>query len=107
MLTLFFPEQVSIAGVPADIRKHKTVVKYDSWTPCWNEEFEFAMSAPELAILCIEVRDADNGPEKDDFGGQNCIPVFQLRPGIRAVPLYDRKGVKYTSVKLFMRFEFV
>ncbi|KAL8089530.1 hypothetical protein AgCh_039125 [Apium graveolens] len=99
--------KVSIVGVPADIRKHKTVIKYDSWTPCWNEEFEFPMSAPELAILCIEVRDADNGPETDDFGGQNCIPVFQIRPGIRAVSLYDRKGVKYTSVKLLMRFEFV
>lgn len=102
-----FYTKVSIAGVPADVRKHKTVVNYDRWTPCWNEEFEFPMSAPELAILCIEVRDADNGPEKDDFGGQNCIPVSQIRPGIRAVSLYDRKGVKYTSVKLLMRFEFV
>ncbi|KAL1827457.1 hypothetical protein ACET3Z_005869 [Daucus carota] len=102
-----FYTKVRIAGVPADVKKQKTVVKYDKWTPFWNEEFEFPMSAPELAILCIEVHDADNGPEKDDFGGQNCIPVSQIRPGIRAVSLYDRKGVKYTSVKLLMRFKFV
>jgi phosphatidylinositol phospholipase C, delta len=45
--------------------------------------------------------------EKDDFGGQTVLPVSELRPGIRAVPLYDYKGNKFKSVKLLMRFEFV
>ncbi|XP_074358465.1 phosphoinositide phospholipase C 4-like [Apium graveolens] len=103
-----FYAKVRIVGVPADATKEKTEVKNNKWTPFWNEEFEFPMSVPELAILCIEVRDKDDAPKKKDgFGGQNCLPVSHIRPGIRAVPLYDRKGVKYPSVKLLMRFEFV
>ncbi|XP_063943312.1 phosphoinositide phospholipase C 6-like isoform X2 [Daucus carota subsp. sativus] len=103
-----FYTKVRIAGVPADATKKKTAVKDNKWTPFWNEEFEFSLSVPELAILCIEVRDKDDAPKKKDgFGGQNCLPVSEIRPGIRAVPLYSRKGVKYPSVKLLMRFEFV
>ncbi|KAK1357141.1 Phosphoinositide phospholipase C [Heracleum sosnowskyi] len=103
-----FYTKVRIVGVPADETNKKTAVKINTWTPFWNEEFEFPLSVPELAILCIEVCDTDDAlKKKDGFGGQNCLPVSQIRPGIRAVPLYDRKGVKYPSVKLLMRFEFV
>jgi len=45
--------------------------------------------------------------EKDDFGGQTCLPVWELRSGIQAVPLHSRKGDKYTNVKLLMLFEFI
>jgi phosphatidylinositol phospholipase C delta len=45
--------------------------------------------------------------EKDDFGGQTCLPVWELREGIRAVPLHDRKGERYKCVKLLVRLEFV
>jgi phosphatidylinositol phospholipase C delta len=45
--------------------------------------------------------------EKDDFGGQTCLPVWELRSGIRAIPLHSRKGDKYNNVKLLMRFEFI
>lgn len=45
--------------------------------------------------------------EKDDFGGQTCLPVSELRQGIRAVPLYDKKGEKLKSVRLLMRFRFI
>ncbi|URE07537.1 zinc finger CCCH domain-containing protein [Musa troglodytarum] len=98
--------KVGIAGVPADTVMKKTKTIEDNWTPVWDEEFTFPLTVPELALLRIEVHEYDMS-EKDDFGGQACIPVSELRPGIRAVPLFDRKGNKFKSVKLLMRFVFV
>lgn len=96
--------QVSIVGVPADCAKNKTRVKTDTWYPVWDEEFEFKLRVPELALLRIEVKDKDKG-KKDDFAGQTCLPISELRNGFRSVPLYDRKGKKYKSVTLLMRFK--
>ncbi|KAL6011075.1 hypothetical protein ACLOJK_001519 [Asimina triloba] len=98
--------KVGIAGVPADSIMKKTRAIEDRWTPTWNEEFEFPLTVPELALLRIEVHEYDMS-EKDDFGGQSCLPVSELRSGIRAVSLYDRKGEKLKSVKLLMKFEFI
>ncbi|WOL16285.1 phosphoinositide phospholipase C 6-like isoform X1 [Canna indica] len=101
-----FYTRVGIAGVPADSIMKKTRAIEDNWTPCWGEEFSFPLTVPELALLRIEVHEYDMS-EKDDFGGQACLPVSELRPGIRAVLLFDRKGKKFNSVKLMMRFQFV
>lgn len=101
-----FYTRVGIAGVPADTIMKKTKTLEDNWIPNWNEEFEFSLTVPELALLRVEVHEYDMS-EKDDFGGQTCLPVSELREGIRAVPLYSRKGEKYKSVKLLLRFEFV
>ncbi|KAI9194921.1 hypothetical protein LWI28_010138 [Acer negundo] len=84
----------------------KTNTLEDNWVPTWNEEFEFPLTIPELALLWIEVHEYDMS-KKDDSGGQTCLPVSELRSGIRVVPLHDRKGEKYKSVKLLMHFEFV
>ncbi|KAI3939091.1 hypothetical protein MKX01_001959 [Papaver californicum] len=96
--------ELGIAGVPADTIMIKTKTKEDEWIPVWNEEFEFPLTVPELALLRIEVHEYDMS-EKDDFAGQTCLPVSELRPGIRAVPLFSRKGEKYKNVKLLMRFD--
>ncbi|XP_030442149.1 phosphoinositide phospholipase C 2-like [Syzygium oleosum] len=101
-----FYTRVGIAGVPADTVMKKTRTLEDNWTPVWNEEFEFPLTVPELALLRIEVHEYDIS-EKDDFGGQTCLPVWELRRGIRSVPLHNYEGEKYRSVKLLMRFEFV
>ncbi|KAK7300528.1 hypothetical protein RJT34_11374 [Clitoria ternatea] len=100
-----FYTRVGIAGVPSDTIMKKTKAIEDNWLPTWNEAFEFPLTVPELALLRIEVHEYDMS-EKDDFGGQICLPVWELRSGIRAVPLHGRKGEKYKSVKLLMRFEF-
>lgn len=97
---------MGIAGAPVDEAMKKTDVKYDTWTPIWNEEFTFQLTVPELALLRVEVHEYDKN-EKDDFGGQTCLPVSELRQGIRAVPLFNRKGEKYSFTRLLMRFEFV
>ncbi|GLT89185.1 hypothetical protein SLE2022_071800 [Rubroshorea leprosula] len=101
-----FYARVGIAGVPADCVMKKTKPLEDNWIPAWNEDFEFPLTIPELALLRIEVHEYDMS-EKDDFGGQTCLPVSELRRGIRAVPLYSLTGEKYNSVKLLVRFDFV
>lgn len=98
--------QVGIAGVPADQIMKKTKTKEDNWTPVWGEEFKFPLTVPEIALLRVEVHEYDMS-EKDDFAGQTCLPVSELKTGIRAVPLFDRKGEKLSSARLLMRFDFV
>lgn len=98
--------QVHIVGVPADLAKRKTRIIGDDWAPVWNEEFTFPLTVPDLALLRIEVYEYDMS-EKDDFGGQTCLPVSELKTGIRSVPLYDKKGKKLPNVRLLMKFEFV
>ncbi|XP_074383019.1 phosphoinositide phospholipase C 2-like isoform X2 [Apium graveolens] len=101
-----FYVKVGIAGVAADSLMKKTKIIEDNWIPTWNEEFEFPLTVPEMALLRIEVHEYDMS-EKDDFGGQTCLPLSELKTGIRAVPLHDEKGNKYKSVKLLARFEYV
>lgn len=98
--------QVGIAGVPEDSGMKETKEMDDNWNPTWNEEFEFPLTVPELALIRIEIYDYDMS-ERDDFGGQTCLPVSDLKTGIRAVPLHNKEGDKYKSVKLLMRFKFV
>ncbi|RZC78237.1 hypothetical protein C5167_002455 [Papaver somniferum] len=100
-----FYTKIGIAGVKCDSVLMQTETINDDWTPVWDQEFVFPLSVPELALLRVEVHESDP-TGKDDFGGQTCLPVSELRAGIRAVPLYSRKGEKYKSVKLLMKFEF-
>ncbi|PNX71450.1 phosphoinositide phospholipase C, partial [Trifolium pratense] len=76
-----FYTKVCIVGVGADCTKKRTRVKMDNWYPVWDEEFEFQLTVPELALLRIEVKDKDQ--TKDDFAGQTCLPVSELRCGFR------------------------
>ncbi|EPS71356.1 hypothetical protein M569_03403 [Genlisea aurea] len=100
-----FYTKIYIWGVPADNAKGKTRIIEDDWAPYWDEEFKFPLRIPELALLRIEVREYDRS-DKDDFGGQTSLLVSDLRPGFRAVPLYDKKGHKFKSVRLLLRFQF-
>ncbi|KAH1211861.1 Phosphoinositide phospholipase C 2 [Glycine max] len=101
-----FYTRVGIAGVPNDTIMKRTKAIEDNWLPTWNEAFEFPLTVPELALLRVEVHEYDMS-EKDDFGGQTCLPIWELRSGIRAIPLHSQKGDKYNTVKLLMRFEFI
>lgn len=104
-----FYAKVGIAGVPGDTSSmtDQTEPIKDSWVPAWNKEFKFQLTVPELALLRIEIHERDDILQKDDFGGQTCLPVSELRQGIRAVPLHDRKGNEYKNVKLLMSFELI
>ncbi|KAJ0766340.1 putative phosphoinositide phospholipase C [Helianthus annuus] len=84
----------------------KTKILQDDWTPKWEEDSEFPLTVPELALLRVKVHEYDI-TEKDDFRGQTCLPVFELRPGIRVVPLHDQNGdkCKFCVLAMHMRFE--
>ena len=101
----FIPRQVGIAGSPKDRMTKKTKTVEDCWSPVWEEEFDFPLTIPELAVLRIEVHEYDMS-EKDDFAGQACLPVAELRPGIRSVLLSDRKGNPFKNARLLLRFGF-
>lgn len=101
-----FYTKIGIAGVPADSKMEKTHTIEDNWIPCWGIEFSFPLTVPELALLRIQVNEYDMS-EKPDFGGQTCLPVAELKQGIRSIPLFSKKGEKYKSVKLLLRIEFV
>ncbi|MED6192290.1 hypothetical protein PIB30_008815 [Stylosanthes scabra] len=96
--------KICTVGVGGDFWKKKTKVIMDNWYPVWEEEFEFPLTVPEFALLRIQVKDKDQG--KDDFAGQTCLPISELKTGFRSVPLYNRKGDKFHNVKLFMHFQF-
>ncbi|KAK7275996.1 hypothetical protein RIF29_17125 [Crotalaria pallida] len=98
--------KVGIHGVPADIATKETRTIEDEWVPVWNEFFRFQLTVPELALLYIKVNERDFSG-KHDFGGQTCLPVYELREGIRAVRLYNRKGELYPSVRLLIQFQVV
>ncbi|KAJ1261410.1 hypothetical protein BS78_09G027600 [Paspalum vaginatum] len=101
-----FYARVGVAGVAADTRMEQTKVMMDRWVPAWDHELgEFPLAVPELALLRVEVHESDNH-QKDEFGGQTCLPVWELRPGIRSVRLCDHRGQALRSVRLLMRFEF-
>ncbi|XP_047086641.1 phosphoinositide phospholipase C 2-like [Lolium rigidum] len=100
-----FYVKVGIAGVPSDSTMKKTGVVEDSWVPVWEEQFTFQLTVPEIALLRVEVHEYD--VNEDDFGGQTVLPVSELWPGVRTVPLFDHQGFKFKSVKLLMSFEFV
>ncbi|KAJ8479826.1 hypothetical protein OPV22_023553 [Ensete ventricosum] len=101
-----FYARVGIAGVPVDTTMKQTKIIEDCWMPVWDEEFEFKLTVPELALLRIEVFEHDLS-DQDDFAGQTCLPVWELRTGIRSVSLCDRKGRTLKSVKLLMHFDFI
>ncbi|KAE8724349.1 hypothetical protein F3Y22_tig00010533pilonHSYRG00219 [Hibiscus syriacus] len=96
--------KIFIVGVPADEAKRKTKVIEDDWVPVWDEAFAFPSTLPELALLRIEVWEYDMHV-KDNFAGQTCLPIPELKSGIRSVPMHDKKGVKYRNVGLLMFFE--
>ena len=97
--------QVGIRGVPDDKDTKYSRTIEDDWVPVWNEEFSFPLTVPELALLYIKVVERDFSG-RHDFGGQTCLPVSELRQGIRAVRLRNRRGELYKSVRLLIQFHF-
>ncbi|CAK9278108.1 unnamed protein product [Sphagnum jensenii] len=95
--------RMGIAGVPADSIMKKTKVVEDSWTPTWDTEFEFPLTVPELALIRIEVQEEKY--MKDDFEGQSCLPISELKSGYRCVQLLDKKGFTLAGVRMLLHFQ--
>ncbi|MCO5556687.1 hypothetical protein L7F22_010238 [Adiantum nelumboides] len=87
-----FYVKLVLHGMPADVDKKRTDTIYRSNEPNWeNQTFEFLIRVPEIAVLRIEVWEHDR-LQRDDFVGQACFPVKEIRNGIRSVRLNCRDG---------------
>ncbi|VVB09633.1 unnamed protein product [Arabis nemorensis] len=98
-----FYAKIGIAGIPLDTASYRTEIDTDEWFPVWDKEFEFPLRVPELALLYITVKDYDSNTQ-NDFAGQTCLPLSELKPGIRTVRLHDRAGEVFKHVRLLVRF---
>ncbi|KAH7387409.1 hypothetical protein KP509_16G021800 [Ceratopteris richardii] len=84
--------KLAIDGIPADVGKKRTTTIFRSFEPTWEDQtFEFFIRVPEMAILRIEVWDHDK-VQRDDFVGQACFFIPELKVGIRSIPLNSREG---------------
>ncbi|KAL2607971.1 hypothetical protein R1flu_026544 [Riccia fluitans] len=96
-----FYVKVALHGIPTDALKKRTQTSAANKEPHWeDEEFEFPIRVPDIAILRFEVWEHDRA-SFDDFVGQACLPVSEIRRGIRVVQLRSKKG-KLRSSKLLV-----
>ena len=58
-------------------------------------------TVPDIAILRLEVRENDR-LQRDDFVGQACFPVREMKTGIRSIPLKNKDGDSVSSKLLCM-----
>ena len=90
--------EIDVVGVDNDsaMKKRTQVVRDNGLTPVWNETFQFEVSMPELACLCITVFDEDIFGDSNAIG-QSVLPLgtkdsLTLRNGWRSIPLYTIFG---------------
>ncbi|KFK30454.1 hypothetical protein AALP_AA7G263300 [Arabis alpina] len=97
--------KIGIVGAPRDTVTYKTETAVDQWFPIWRDKFLFQLSVPELALIWFRVQDYDNDTQ-NDFAGQTCLPLPELKSGVRAVRLHDRAGKVYKNTRLLVSFSF-
>jgi len=98
---------VSVNGVSADQALHKTkVVKNNGFNPKWRQEFKFALTMPELALLLIRVIDYDR-VGSNNLIGQYALSVGNLREGYRCVPIKDAHDQVYDKASLLCHFKWI
>ncbi|XP_072297138.1 1-phosphatidylinositol 4,5-bisphosphate phosphodiesterase delta-1-like isoform X2 [Eucyclogobius newberryi] len=94
--------KVEIHGVPADVAEKETrVVKNNGFNPSWNENFQFDVYVPELALVRFLVQDYDS-TSGNEFVGQYTLPFNSLQMGYRHVPLLNKTGDLLPSAGLFL-----
>ncbi|XP_018582079.2 inactive phospholipase C-like protein 2 [Scleropages formosus] len=92
---------VEIHGIPADCAEQRTkTVSQNGDNPVFEENFEFQINLPELAVLRFVVLDDDY--IGDEFIGQYTIPFECLQPGYRHVPLQSLTGEFLPNTTLFV-----
>ncbi|XP_014857666.1 PREDICTED: 1-phosphatidylinositol 4,5-bisphosphate phosphodiesterase delta-1-like isoform X1 [Poecilia mexicana] len=94
--------KVQIYGVPADVAEKETsAVANNGFNPSWNENFQFDVYVPELALVRFLIEDHDS-TSANEFIGQYTLPFNSLKMGYRHVPLLNRNGDKLPSAGLFV-----
>uniref|UniRef100_A0A3Q4HNB7 Phosphoinositide phospholipase C n=1 Tax=Neolamprologus brichardi TaxID=32507 RepID=A0A3Q4HNB7_NEOBR len=94
--------KVEIYGVPADVAERETEpFDNNGFNPSWNENFQFDVYVPELALVRFSIEDYDSSSD-NDFVGQYTIPFNSLKMGYRHVPLFNKNGDLLPSAGLFV-----
>ncbi|KAI4874670.1 hypothetical protein NFI96_010438 [Prochilodus magdalenae] len=94
--------RVEIHGVPADKAEKETRhINNNGFNPMWNENFQFDLYVPELALVRFVVEDYD-AVSNNDFIGQCTLPFTSLQSGYRHVPLFNKNGDLLSSAGLFV-----
>ncbi|XP_042372351.1 1-phosphatidylinositol 4,5-bisphosphate phosphodiesterase delta-4-like [Plectropomus leopardus] len=73
----------------------------EGFNPSWNENFQFDVYVPELAVVRFLVEDYDSTSD-NEFVGQYTLPLSSLKMGYRHVPLLNKDGDVLHSAGLFV-----
>ncbi|XP_060900037.1 1-phosphatidylinositol 4,5-bisphosphate phosphodiesterase delta-1-like isoform X2 [Labrus mixtus] len=93
--------KVEVLGVPADnAEKETNHVENNGFNPTWNENFQFDVFVPDLAMVRFAVEDYDS-TSSNEFVGQYTLPFNSLKMGYRHVPLLNKNGDLLPSAGLF------
>ncbi|XP_041849265.1 1-phosphatidylinositol 4,5-bisphosphate phosphodiesterase delta-1-like isoform X2 [Melanotaenia boesemani] len=94
--------KVEIYGVPADVAEKETAsFENNGFNPCWNENFQFDVYVPELALVRFVIEDHDY-TSNNEFVGQYTVPFNSLKMGYRHIPLLNKNGDLLPSAGLFV-----
>ncbi|KAM4605564.1 1-phosphatidylinositol 4,5-bisphosphate phosphodiesterase delta-1-like isoform 2-T2 [Polymixia lowei] len=94
--------KVEIYGVPADVAVKETEpFENNGFNPVWNENFQFDVYVPELALVRFVVEDHD-AMSDNEFVAQYTLPFSSLQMGYRHVPLLNKNGDVLPSAGLFV-----
>ncbi|KAM7378865.1 hypothetical protein PAMP_004460 [Pampus punctatissimus] len=94
--------KVEVYGVPADVAvKETNSVENNGFNPMWNENFQFDVYVPELALVRFIVEDYDSTSD-NEFVAQYTLPFSSLQMGYRHVPLLNKNGDLLPSAGLFI-----
>ncbi|XP_036939376.1 1-phosphatidylinositol 4,5-bisphosphate phosphodiesterase delta-1b isoform X2 [Acanthopagrus latus] len=94
--------KVQVFGVPADVAEKETpAIENNGFNPTWNENLQFDVYVPELALVRFAVEDYDSTSD-NEFVGQYTLPFNSLKMGYRHVPLLNKNGDILPSAGLFV-----
>ncbi|XP_075876744.1 1-phosphatidylinositol 4,5-bisphosphate phosphodiesterase delta-1-like isoform X2 [Nelusetta ayraudi] len=94
--------KVQVYGVPADVAEKQTnAIENNGFNPSWNENFQFDVYVPELAVVRFVIEDHDS-TSNNEFIAQYTIPFSSLNMGYRHVPLLNKNGDVLPSAGLFV-----
>lgn len=94
--------KVEVYGVPADVAVKEThVLENNGFNPAWNENSQFDVYVPELALVRFVVEDFDSMSD-NDFVAQYTLPFNSIQMGYRHVPLLNKNGDVLPSAGLFV-----
>ncbi|XP_016380620.1 1-phosphatidylinositol 4,5-bisphosphate phosphodiesterase delta-1-like [Sinocyclocheilus rhinocerous] len=94
--------KVQIYGVPTDMTVVETqYIENNGFNPMWNENFQFNVRVPDLALVRFLIEDYDSS-SNNEFIGQYTLPFNCLKNGYHHVPLLTKKGDHLSSAGLFV-----